>query len=244
MTREQVELTSISQLVNNFKFIHLQPLKKKEPAMKKAFSSRSLFAVLSLLLCFTSLTSSAQKYAYVNTQYILDNIPDYKNAQQQLDNISLQWQKEIEDKYAIIDKLYKAYQAEQVLLTEEMKKRRQDEITQKEKDVKDLQKQRFGYEGDLFKKKQEMVKPIQDKIYNAVKKLATDQSYAVIFDKSSDLIMLYANPKYDKSDDILLALGFKPAKKEGGSGAAKSGEGSAPSTPTDRAPSKTDEPKK
>lgn len=121
--------------------------------------------------------------------------------------------KEIEDKYAIIDKLYKAYQAEQVLLTEEMKNVARTKFLRRKKDVKDLQKQRFGYEGDLFKKKQEMVKPIQDKIYNAVKKLATDQSYAVIFDKSSDLIMLYANPKYDKSDDILLALGFKPAKK-------------------------------
>ena len=214
MIRTRMGLNSTSQLVNNFKFIHLQPLKKKEIAMKKAFSTRNIFAAFALLLCLASSTTQAQKYAYVNTQYILENIPDYKNAQQQLDNLSIQWQKEIEDKYAIIDKLYKAYQAEQVLLTEEMKKRRQDEISQKEKDVKDLQKQRFGYEGDLFKKKQEMVKPIQDKIYNAVKKLATDQSYAVIFDKSSDLIMLYANPKYDKSDDILLALGFKPAKKE------------------------------
>src|ERR1041384_1827025 len=150
---------------------------------------------IALLTIFSS-TASAQKYAYVNTQYILENIPEYKNAMQQLDNISLTWQKEIEDKYAIIDKLYKAYQAEQVLLTEEMKKRRQDEITSKEKDVKDLQKQRFGVEGDLFKKKQELVKPIQDKIYNAVKKLATDQSFAVIFDKSGQLTILYANLKY------------------------------------------------
>src|SRR6188508_2554191 len=157
--------------------------------------------------------ASAQKYAYVNTEYILENIPEYKAAQQQLDNSSLQWQKEIEDRYTIIDKLYKTYQAEQVLLTEEMKKRRQDEINTKEKDVKELQKQRFGFEGDLFKKKQELVKPIQDKIYNAVKKLAQDGSYAVIFDKSSDLVMLYTNPKYDKSDDILTALGYKPQGK-------------------------------
>ena len=168
---------------------------------------------LAMVLCASA--ASAQKYAYVNTQDILDNIPDYKAAQQQLDQLSNQWQKEIEDKYAIIDKLYKAYQAEQILLTEEMKKKRQDEIMSKEKDVKDLQKQRFGYEGDLFKKKQELIKPIQDKVYNAVKKLATDQSYAVIFDKSSDLTMLYANPKYDKSDDILQLLGYKRGKKEG-----------------------------
>jgi len=182
-------------------------------------------AFLALVLCAT--TASAQKYAYVNTQDILDNIPDYKTAQQQLDALSNQWQKEIEDKYAIIDKLYKAYQAEQILLTEEMKKKRQDEIMSKEKDVKDLQKQRFGYEGDLFKKKQELVKPIQDKVYNAVKKLATDQSYAVIFDKSSDLTMLYANPKYDKSDDILQLLGFKRGKKDGTTDPAK-GDGKTP----------------
>src|ERR1043166_7334517 len=133
------------------------------------------FALFAMLLIFSS-AAFAQKYAYVNTQYILDNIPEYKAAMQQLDNVSLTWQKEIEDRYAIIDKLYKAYQAEQVLLTEEMKKRRQDEINTKEKDVKELQKQRFGYEGDLFKKKQELVKPIQDKIYNAVKKFAVDGS--------------------------------------------------------------------
>ena len=180
--------------------------------MLPRFLKKSLLAIAGIIILSVN-TTSAQKFAYVNTAYILENIPDYKTAQQNLDNLSLTWQKEIEDKYAIIDKLYKAYQAEQVLLTEEMKRRRQDEISQKEKDVKDLQKQRFGYEGDLFKKKQEVVKPIQDKIYNAVKKLATDQGYAVIFDKSSELIMLFTNPKYDKSDEILLALGYKPAAK-------------------------------
>ncbi|MEN9568197.1 MAG: hypothetical protein RLZZ69_3393 [Cyanobacteriota bacterium] len=178
-------------------------------------------ALLVLLTLGLNQQSSAQKYAYVNTQYILDNIPDYKSAQQQLDNLSLQWQKEIEDKYSIIDKLYKAYQSEQILLTEDMKKRRQEEILTKETDVKDLQKQRFGFEGDLFKKKQELVKPIQDKVYNAVKKMAVAQSYAVIFDKSSDLTMLYTNPKYDKSDEILTSLGYKPGKKDSGTGDAK-----------------------
>jgi outer membrane protein len=202
----------------------------------------------SLGICMMLFASStfAQKYAYVNTQYILDNIPEYKSAMQQLDNVSLQWQKEIEDRYAIIDKLYKTYQAEQVLLTEEMKKRRQDEINTKEKDVKELQKQRFGFEGDLFKKKQELVKPIQDKIYNAVKKLATDGSYAVIFDKSSDLVMLYTNPKYDKSDDILLALGYKPGKKDSGSDKGTSGtsSGDKPPMKNDRVEQPVENPKK
>jgi outer membrane protein len=190
------------------------------------------FQLAVLMLIAFAFPALAQKYAYVNTEYILDNIPEYKAAMQQLDNTSLQWQKEIEDRYTIIDKLYKTYQAEQVLLTEEMKKRRQDEINTKEKDVKELQKQRFGFEGDLFKKKQELVKPIQDKIYNAVKKLAQDGSYAVIFDKSSDLVMLYTNPKYDKSDDILLALGYKAGKKDSGGsggGSEKGGTGKSSS---------------
>ena len=163
------------------------------------------------VLFLTSVNSiSAQKYCFVNSEYILSKIPAYKDAQKQLDALSVKWQREIEEKYSQIDKLYKAFQAEQILLTEEMKKRRQDEILTREKEAKDLQKQRFGYEGDLFKKKQELVKPIQDKVYNAVKKYATDQSYSVIFDKSSDLTMLYANPKYDKSDAILKIMGIKP----------------------------------
>lgn len=195
-----------------------------------------------VMLLVIASSAFAQKYAYVNTEYILDNIPEYKAAQQQLDNISIQWQKEIEDRYAIIDKLYKTYQAEQVLLTEEMKKRRQDEINTKEKDVKELQKQRFGFEGDLFKKKQELIKPIQDKIYNAVKKLAQDGSYAVIFDKSSDLVMLYTNPKYDKSDDILLALGYKPGKKDGGGASGGSDKGGTGKTTGDKPPLNNDSP--
>jgi outer membrane protein len=168
-----------------------------------------LFAFTAIVLSATGI-ASAQKYCFVNSEYILSKIPAYNEAQKQLDALSVKWQKEIEEKYAQIDKLYKAFQAEQILLTEEMKKRRQDEILTREKEAKDLQKQRFGYEGDLFKKKQELVKPIQDKVYNAVKKYATDQSYSVIFDKSSDLTMLYANPKYDKSDAILKVMGIKP----------------------------------
>ena len=178
------------------------------------------------LLCFTSVMF-AQKYCYVDTQYILDNITEYKAAQQQLDQLSVSWQKEIEAKYAFIDKLYKDFQAEQILLTDEMKKKRENEIVQKEKEVKEFQKQKFGYEGELFKKKQELVKPIQDKIYNAIKKMATDQSYAVVFDKSSDLIMLYANPKYDKSDEILNALGYKTGDKSGGSSGKSGSSGSS-----------------
>lgn len=191
---------------------------------------------LSLCLILLASVSFGQKYCYVNTEYILENIPEYKSAMQQLDAISVQWQKEIEAKYTVIDKLYKDYQAEQILLTDDMRKKREAEIVAKEKEAKDVQKQRFGYEGDLFKKKQEIVKPIQDKIYNAVKKLATDQSYAVIFDKSGQLTILYANPKYDKSDEILLQLGYKAGTKSSSSpgGDNKGKTDDTPSNNSDR----------
>ena len=201
--------------------------------------------ILTMLVAstFGTTTLFAQKYSFIDTQYILDNISEYKAAQQQLDNVSLNWQKEIEAKYAVIDKLYKDYQAEQILLTNEMKTKREAEITVKEKEVKEFQKQKFGYEGELFKKKQELVKPIQDKIFNAVKKLATDQGYAVIFDKSTDhLTMLYTNPKYDKSDDILLSMGYKAGTKTGGG--ASGGDKGGSSTGGGDKPKSNSEPKR
>jgi outer membrane protein len=190
--------------------------------MKKLLST-------AVLICLGILPAFAQKYAYVETEYILSNVPEYKAAQSQIDNMSVQWQKEIEARYAEIDKMYRAFQAESILLTDEMKKKRENEIIAKEKDAKDLQKQRFGVDGDLFKKRQELVKPIQDKIYNAIKALAEKGNYAVIFDKSSDLSMLYSNPKYDKSDDILVAMGYKKGTRgtSGGSQGGGSQQGGA-----------------
>lgn len=165
-----------------------------------------VFLLLITLGCIT--TANAQKFAYVDSQYILSKMPEYKVAQDQLNQFSVQWQKEIEAKYSEIDQLYKAYKADKVLLTQEMQQKREAEIEQKEQEVKDLQKQRFGVNGDLFKKRQELVKPLQDKIYNAVQTLAERENLAVIFDKSSDLTMLYTNPKYDKSDEILKDMGY------------------------------------
>lgn len=190
------------------------------------------FLLLAAWFVVSASVAVAQKYCYVDTQYILDNITEYKSAQQQLDQLSVTWQKEIEAKYAFIDKLYRDFQAEQILLTDEMKKKRENEIIEKEKEAKEFQKQKFGFEGELYRKKQELVKPIQDKIFNAIKKMATDQSYAVVFDKSSDLIMLYANPKYDKSDDILNALGYKVGDKGGDlkSGTSTGGSTAKPGT--------------
>lgn len=171
---------------------------------------------LALLFATAMLTAaSAQKFAYVNSQYILSKIPEYKAAQDQINQISIEWEKEIESKNSEIDQLYKAYKADEVLLTDEMKQKRQAEIAQKEQAVKDLQKQHFGVNGDLFKKRQELVKPIQDKVFNAVQDLAQKDNLAIIFDQSSDdVTMLYANPKYDKSDEILRNMGYGTGTEE------------------------------
>ncbi len=157
----------------------------------------------------TSGVSFAQKFAYIDSEYILNNIPAYKSAQDQIDKLSNEWQKEIDGKYADIDKMYKNFQTEKVLLTDDMKTKREDEIVKQEQDVKDLQKKYFGRDGMLFKKRQELVKPIQDEVYNAVKDLANEQGFTVIFDTSSNNGIIYSNPKSDKSDEILQKLGYK-----------------------------------
>ena len=177
---------------------------------------KKLFLII-IVSIFAFGNSFGQKFAWIDSQYILNAVPEYKTAQSTLDAMSVQWQKEVEAKYSEIDRMYKSYQAEQVLLSEEMKRKREDDIIAKEKEAKELQKQHFGVDGDLFKKRQELVKPIQDKIYNAVKELAEKGQYAVIFDKSSDLTMIYSNSKYDKSDEILSLMGYKKttATKEG-----------------------------
>lgn len=175
------------------------------------FKTLALIPIISC--CLLSNLSNAQKFAYVDTKYILENISTYKSAQEQLDKLSVEWQKEIEAKYAEIDKLYKAFQAEQILLTEEMKRKREDEIVRKEREAKDLQKKRFGVDGDIFKKRQELIKPIQDKIYEVIVEIATNGNYGVIFDKAGDATMLYSDPKYDKSEDVLNKLGFKAKTK-------------------------------
>lgn len=164
-------------------------------------------ALLSVVLLFATVFSYAQKYAYVDTEYILNNIPEYKDAQTVLDDMSFKWQEEIEAKLAEIDKLYKAYQAESVLLPEDVKIKRENEIIDKEKEVKSLQKQYFGKDGELFKKRQELVQPIQEKVYNAIEQISITKNYAFVFDKAGSLTILFADPKYDISDDVLDEVG-------------------------------------
>ncbi len=168
---------------------------------------KKVVSVLALVV-LAAFTVNAQKLGYVDTDYILTSIPEYKAAQGEIDKLSVDWQKEIEAKYTEIDKLYKAYQADAILLTDDMKKKRENEIINKEKEVKELQKQRFGVDGELFKKRQELVKPLQDKIYNAVKAVAERGGLAIILDKAGQVSILFANPKYDKSDEVLTYMGY------------------------------------
>jgi outer membrane protein len=169
---------------------------------------KRLASILSIFLLATGI-GLAQKYAFVDTEYILDRIPAYKAAQDQLDKLAQDWQEEIETMYGGIEKMYQDFQAEKVLLTEEMKTKKEEEIITKEKEVKDLQQKYFGRDGNLFDKRQELIKPIQDEVYRAVKEIASEGNYAVIFDTASGANMLYTNPKYDKSDDVLEKLGYK-----------------------------------
>ena len=165
---------------------------------------------IKLLILFFVITnySLAQKFAYVDTDYILAKIPEYNQAQDKLDNYSKGWQEEIEMTMQKIEKMYRSYQSEQILLTEEMKSARENIIFAEEKKVQDLQIKYFGPEGMLFSKRQELIKPIQDKIYDAIQQVATNNKYSVIFDSSSDLIMLYTNNNLDKSDKVLELMGY------------------------------------
>lgn len=166
-------------------------------------------ALITIALLLASFVGFSQKFAFVDTDYILENISEYRMAQEQLDQLSVTWQKEIEEKFSEIDRLYKAYQAEALLLPEDVRKKRENEIVAKEKEAKELQKKRFGKDGDLFKKRQELIKPIQDKVYAAVEEIANTGGYAVIFDKAGSTTLLFSNAKFDKSDDVLTKLGYK-----------------------------------
>jgi outer membrane protein len=151
-------------------------------------------------------TANAQKFAYVDSQYILEKMPEYKEAQKKLDDLSAGWQKEIETKYQEIEKLYKDYQKEEILLPTDMKIKRQEEIAAKEKEVKDFQKSKFGVQGELFTKRQEWIKPIQEKIYKAIKEIAEQGSYTFVFDKANNANILYADPKNDKTEAVIKKL--------------------------------------
>lgn len=156
-----------------------------------------------------AVAASAQKMAFIDTEYIMENIPAYKAAQNQLDQLSSQYQKELESMHSEIEQMYKDFQAESVLLSDDMKRKREDVIITKEKDYKQLQKKYFGPNGDLFKKRQGLVKPIQDDVFNAVQEISNEGSYSIVFDKAGGTTLFFTNPKFDLSDQVLQKLGYK-----------------------------------
>ena len=170
---------------------------------------KKLLFVALMVLGTTMGVKAQQRYAVIDTKYILERIPAYKEADAKLKLIGEQWQKEIDDLQVQLDKMYKNYESEQFMLTEALKKKREDELFEKEKQVRDLQKKRFGYEGDLFKERQRLIKPVQDKVYDAIQKIATSRSYDFVLDKSEGINIIFADPKLDKSDDVLKELGIK-----------------------------------
>ncbi len=166
-------------------------------------------SITAAILILVSATAVAQKYAFVDTEYIRRNIPAFTTAQEQLDNLSRRWEKEISDGYGVVEQMYKSYQNEAPLLSQDMKIKREEAIVNKEKEMKDLQNRYFGMEGELFKKREELVKPIQDEILKAIRDIAVEGSYAVIFDSAAGGNILFANPKFDISDQVLEKLGYK-----------------------------------
>jgi outer membrane protein len=192
------------------------------------FRNMKKLLFLTFVIALSVQAAFAQKFGYVDSEFILSKMPAYTAAQKEVDKLSENWQKDIETRYKEIDKMYKSYQAEEVLLTEEMKKKRQDAIVDKEKEVKEYQKTIFGFEGQLFKKRQELIKPVQDEVYEAIEKVAKQKQLQIIFDKSGGLVMLYTNPVHDYTEFVLEALGLASATKNTPGKAPVVGPGDTP----------------
>ena len=182
-------------------------------------------ARLAAMFVGMSLGAQAQKFAYIDSEYVLLHMPEYAEAQTELNNLAIGWQSEIEDKLEAADRLEVAYRAERVLLTAEMRVKREEEITKKRTEAKDMQKQRFGVDGELFTKRQELIEPVQQQIFEALKDIASGSGYMVVFDKSNQSNMLYTNPKYDISDRLIKKLGYVPGETIEPEGGKDDGKG-------------------
>lgn len=186
-----------------------------------------------LVTChLSSVSLLAQKYACVNTDYILKSIPDYSTAQKRLDKYVTDWQKELQDKQSELETLRAEYEQESYLLPDNLKKRRQEEMKEKEQEIKTLQQQRFGAGGDLDKKRAELLKPIQDRVYSTIERVAHEKNYAFVFDKAASPTLLFANKKYDISDEVLDLLGYKPGKNDAAPAPTENGKSSSSKKPS------------
>lgn len=200
----------------------LELIKIKQSIMIKITNFKIQLLSLMAVLFLTASSAVAQNpnFAYVDSEYILSQMPDYRSAQKQIEEMADKWQKEIEKMHAAVDKMYKDYKAEELILTEDQKKTREAEIIAKQNEAKKYQNEKFGYEGEMFKKRQELIKPIQDRVFDAVQKIAKQNRLDIIFDKSGSITMLFTNSRYDKSDEVLEELGVSPIKD-----GKKNGEG-------------------
>jgi|SRR5690606_2736758 len=163
---------------------------------------KKLLLALGIIIAGLS-TAQAQRYCVIDSKYILERLPEYTQAQEQLEGFSENWEKEVNQEMQVVDQMYRSYQAERPMLSEEARQKREEEIVAKEKAAKELQKKYFGFEGELFKKRQNLIKPVQDKVYNAVQQYAQARGYDMIYDKAGGMSIFYADPKLDKSEDIV-----------------------------------------
>jgi outer membrane protein len=164
--------------------------------------------LLAVILTGSLLSVNAQKFALVDMEYILKNIPAYETANEQLNIISKKWQAEVEAKMQEVQNMYKNYQTEIVFLTDEMKVKKEEEIIAQEKAAQEVKRNYFGPEGELYKKRQSLMKPIQDEIYNAIQEISAEKDYSLVIDKSSAMNLIYTSPKIDISDQVLAKLGY------------------------------------
>jgi len=172
---------------------------------------KKLIIVLGIAAVFATLPVAAQtqRIAFVDTEYILNNIPAYRSAQQQIDRLSADWQREIEAQFAEVERMYRNFQAERVMLTEDMRRRREDEIVNKEQEVRDLQRRYYGPEGELAQRQQELIRPIQEQVFRAIREMAVEDRFDAVFDTAADASVLYSNPRIDRSEVILERLGHR-----------------------------------
>lgn len=167
---------------------------------------RLTLTMIAIMAC--AMASYAQKFALVDMEYILKNVPAYEMANEQLNQVSQRWQREVDDLAKEAEALYKNYQSEQVFLTDDQKKKKEEEIVAKEKEATELRYKYFGPQGELYKKRQSLIKPVQDEVYNAVKKVCEERGYSVIFDRASSESIIFASPRIDVSNEVLTKMGY------------------------------------
>jgi outer membrane protein len=169
----------------------------------------SKYITLFVFLIIFGFGASAQTLAYVDSEYVMQHIPEYSSAQKQLNAMSELWQKNINDKFAEVEKLKLDYKADEVLLTDDMRKKRQVDISQKENEANDLQQSKFGFEGQLYKEKLRLIKPIQDKVAKAIEEYANKENIDLVLDKST-VTLLFARPNFNATNNVIIKLGYKP----------------------------------